>query len=333
MKRLRLLLCALSLTFLFAVPVAAGCVGENIFDTLPADRRQQIEAAANAVPYPTGNFWRATRGQEVIIISGTYHFDDPRHLPNLEALTPHITSATTVLVEAGPKEEKALMELIRREPSRVLITEGPALHEKLPPELWDSLSDALARRGVPGFMAAKFKPWYVIALLAVPPCAMIDMASQPKGLDGMVIETALAANVPVKGLEPFDTIFRIFDSLTEAEMTEMLKSTLALENRSEDHARTLADSYFAGESRKIWELMRQVSYDMPGYSHAEVDTEFARMEEVLMATRNRSWIPVLTEAAARGPVFAAFGSLHLSGQEGVLNLLEAQGFALEELKL
>ena len=48
---------------------------------------------------------------------------------------------------------------------------------------------------------------------------------------------------------------------------------------------------------------------------------------------NRAWIPVLTEAAAKGPVFAAFGALHLSGQDGVLNLLQKEGFTLEELKL
>ena len=51
------------------------------------------------------------------------------------------------------------------------------------------------------------------------------------------------------------------------------------------------------------------------------------------AARNRAWIPVLTGAASKGPVFAAFGALHLSGQDGVLNLLQREGFTLEELKL
>ena len=90
---------------------------------------------------------------------------------------------------------------------------------------------------------------------------------------------------------------------------------------------------FAGESRAAWELMRFISYDMPGYTRDQVDSEFARMEEIVAASRNRAWIPVLTEAAAKGPVFAAFGALHLSGQDGVLNLLQKEGFTLEELKL
>ncbi|MGL4239424.1 TraB/GumN family protein [Tabrizicola sp.] len=332
MSRLTAVLSAVSLAFLLTGPVTAKCAGKNLIDELPPDRLAEIQAATDAVPYPTGNFWRATRGDQVITIAGTYHFDDPRHEPNLAALAPHIETATTVLVEAGPEEEKALMNLIASDPSKVMITEGPTLLEQLPPELWESLSQAMAERGIPGFMAAKFRPWYVIAVLAVPPCAMAEM-TKPKGLDGMVIDTATAAGVPVQGLEPYDTIFKIFGSMTEREMIDMLESSLLFEDRSEDYSATLADSYFAGDGRKIWEFMRYESYSMPGYTREQVDAEFAKMEEALMNERNRAWIPVLTEAATKGPVFTAFGALHLSGDEGVLNLLKKEGFTIEELPL
>lgn len=317
---------------LLTAPLAAKCAGQNLFASMSADRLAAIEAAADAVPYPEGNHWRATRGDEVITLIGTYHFDDPRHAPTMEAITPDITAARTVLVEAGPEEEKQLKALIARDPSKMMIIDGPTLLETLPPDLWESLSDALAQRGIPGFMAAKLRPWYVTVLLSVPPCAMADMAD-PKGLDGMVIDAAEAAGVPVRGLEPFDTVFSIFDAMTEAEQIALIQSTLAVEDQSEDYSATLADSYFAGESRKVWEFMRFVTYDLPGYTPEQVDAEFATMEELLMASRNRNWIPALTKAASEGPVFAAFGALHLSGKQGVLALLEAEGFTLEALPL
>jgi len=324
---------SLALVVLSTLPLSAKCVGQNLFTRMDPARRAEIQAAADAVPFASGNFWRATRGDEVITIAGTYHFDDPRHAANLAALTPAITDAATVLVEAGPEEEKALNALIARDPSKMVITTGPTLAQQLPPEVWDPLAAAMADRGIPAFMAAKFKPWYVLTLLSIPPCAMAEMTEKPKGLDGAVIDTALSANVPVRGLEPFDTLFTIFDSMTEDELTEMLVSTLAIEDVSEDYFTTLVDSYFAGNSRAAWELMRFVSYDLPGYTRDEIDAEFARMEELVAASRNRAWIPVLTEAASKGPVFTAFGALHLSGQDGVLNLLQKEGFTLEELKL
>lgn len=317
---------------LLATPLAAKCAGQNLFASMPSERRAAIEAAANAVPYPEGNYWRATRGDEVLTLIGTYHFDDPRHDPTMAVITPEIAAAKTVLVEAGPEEEKQLKALISRDPSKMMIMEGPTLLETLPPDLWKSLSEALALRGVPGFMAAKLRPWYVTVLLSVPPCAMAEMAD-PKGLDGMVIDAAEAAGVPVRGLEPFDTVFSIFDAMTEAEQVALIQSTLAVEDRSEDYSATLADSYFAGESRKVWEFMRFVTYDLPGYTPEQVDAEFAAMEELLMAKRNRAWIPVLTKAASEGPVFVAFGALHLSGKDGVLALLEREGFKIEALPL
>lgn len=317
---------------LLATPVTAQCMGENLLDRMPEAERAALETAADAVPFPKGNFWRATRGNEVITLIGTYHFDDPRHDATLAAVAPVIETATSVLVEAGPEEEKALLALMARDPSLMMITEGPSLIQQMSPELWSKLSSALSQRGIPGFMAAKLQPWYVNVLLAVPPCAMAQM-SNPKGLDGLVIETAEAAGVPVKALEPFDTVFKVFDLMTDADQIAMIESTLAVEDKSEDFSITLADSYFAGESRLMWELMRDIAHKTPGFSREQVDAEFARMEEALMASRNRNWIPVLEKAAATGPVFAAFGALHLPGQEGVLALLEAQGFTVEAMPL
>jgi len=322
---------AAALCFL-ASPLAAECAGENLFAQMPAEKLARIEAAADAVPFPRGNAWRATKGNQVITITGTYHFDDPRHLPNLEALTPAIAAASMVLVEAGPDEEKALMDLIAKDPSKIMIMEGPTLLERLPPEVWEDLSAALTLRGIPGFMAAKMQPWYVAVLLSVPPCAM-DKLQDPKGLDGLVIDKALELGVPVRGLEPFDTVFRIFDSMSAEETLAMIETTLAVEDRAEDYSATLADSYFAGTSRMIWEYMREESYALPGYTRERVDAEFAKMEETLIAERNRAWIPVLDITSARGPVFAAFGALHLSGNDGVLALLQDEGFDIKPLTL
>lgn len=333
MSRLLSAVTTLALSLCLALPVFATCAGRNLFAEMEPARLAEIKASTAAFPFSTGNFWRATRGDEVITIAGTYHFDDPRHAPTIAALAPHITAARTVLVEAGPEEEKALMALIAKDPSTMVITEGLPLNQRLPPEVWDPLKEALSNRGIPPFMTAKFQPWYVLTLLSIPPCAMTSMAEKPKGLDGAVIDTALAAGVPVRGLEPFDTLFTIFDGMTPEELTEMLVSTLAIEEMSEDYFTTLVDSYFAGESRQAWELMRFVSYDLPGYSRDQIDADFARMEELVSSSRNRAWIPVLTEAAAQGPVFTAFGALHLSGEDGVLNLLRKEGFTLEELPL
>ena len=313
-----------------SAPVAAECVGRNLLDAMPADALENLMTRTHAVPYAQGNFWRATKdGQEITLI-GTYHMDDARHDDTLARLEPALAAATTLLVEAGPKELTALQDRIGKEPGLMVITDGPTLPEQLAPDIWGKLSLAMEARGVPGFMAAKMQPWYLSMILSIPPCALEAMGDD-RGLDAMVIEAATARGLPIKALEPYDTIFGIFDTLTKDDQLAMITASLALEDRAQDLSVTMADAYFTEEARLIWEFNRTQALTVEGYTPERVEREFAVMEEAMMVRRNRAWIPVLTASVQDGPVLAAFGALHLSGADGVLALLQAEGFSLERL--
>lgn len=317
--------------FLSASSAFAACEGTDLLSAMPAAERQAIHDRAKAAPYAEGNFWQATKGDMQITLVGTYHLNDPRHDPVVKELSPHIAAAQTVLVEAGPEEEAKLIAEMGRNPA-LIVLEDQTLPELMQPDDWEHLSDALRRRGIPAFLAAKMQPWYVSMMLAIPVCDLENLADQ-KGLDGAIIEVAKASSSRIAALEPYDTVFRIFTYLPQPDQIAMILSTLAIEDRAEDFSTTMADAYFRGESRVIWELMRSETAKLPGYTSERVDMEFALMEEALMSSRNRAWIPVIEEAAHSGPVFAAFGALHLSGQEGVLALLDSAGWTITPLAL
>jgi len=324
---------AAALVFLAASPARAACLGENLIDALAPADRAGIEAAAARHPFAQGNLWRATRDGAEITIMGTYHLDDARHDALMQRLGPLLADADRLLVEAGPEEEAQLMQLMTRDPSVMLATEGPTLAEALPEAEWQRLAQALRDRGVPPFMGSRFRPWYISVLLAIPPCAM-EQATTKAGLDARLIAQAQRDAIPVQGLEPFDTALRVFDQIPPEVQLSMIRSGLLLEDRAEDQLATLADAYFAEDSRLVWEFLRFTSLSLPGATPETVDAEFARMDAALMAGRNRAWIPVIeTAAAAQGRLFVAFGALHLSGSEGVLALLEQTGWQLERLPL
>lgn len=328
----RPLLALLTAALLLPAMARAECAGQNILDSLPDADRSALHAAADAVPNPRGLLWRATRGDSTVHLVGTYHLDDPRHAATMARITPLIDATTIVLVEAGPQEEAALMADLARDPSLMVATEGPTLREALPDEEWALLADAMRARGLPPFMVSKFRPWYVSMLLAIPACDGA-VAVAKGGLDGMVIDHATGRGIPVLALEPHETVFRLFQSMSFEDQLGMIRSSLALEPRSADYAVTLADAYFAEEPRLIWELTRHLSLTAPGADVPTVQADFTRMEQTLMTDRNRAWIPVIEQAAADGPVLAAFGALHLPGETGVLRLLEDAGWTVERLPL
>ncbi len=329
---MRRILTTLAALICLSAPLHAQCVGKNLINALSTEDRAVLDAQTTLQPHPVGNYWRATKGDKSLTLIGSYHFDDPRHAATMAALTPLIAAAKTVLVEAGPTEEKALKAKIAENPGLMVITTGPTLMEQLPADDWAALTKAMSARNVPAFMASKFQPWYIAVMLGIPPCAMAQAATA-NGLDAQIIASATNAGVPIKALEPFDTIFGIFGTMSQADQLSMIHSTLAMDEFGSDYAITLADTYFSQDTRAIWEFTKLQSLTVPGATPDQVEGEFARMEEALMAKRNRAWIPVLDAAAKEGPTFAAFGALHLSGKDGVLALLEREGYTLERLSI
>ena len=317
---------------LLTTPAWADCTGENLFATMPAADRAALTDAAASVPHPRGLFWQATKGDMTLHLIGTYHLDDPRHDATFSRIEPFLDSAATILVEAGPEEEKALMADLARDPGLMVITDGPTLREALPQEEWDQLADAMRDRGLPPFMVSKFRPWYVSMLLALPACEGAVQAEKG-GLDGMVIDHATERGIPLRALESHETVFRLFQSMTFDDQLGMIRSALAVEPLSEDYSVTLADAYFDEEPQLIWEFTRHLSLTAPGADPATIARDFALMEQTLMTDRNRAWIPVLEDAATKGPAVAAFGALHLPGETGVLKLLEDAGWTVERLPL
>ena len=319
-------------TLLLPLAAQAQCVGRNLIAALPAAEQSALRQTATAAPYAEGNLWRATRGAQTVHIIGTYHFEDPRHDATLAAVSPWIADATALLVEAGPAEEAALTERMARDPGVMTITTGPTLPDLLPPAEWQALTAAMNARGLPGFMAAKMQPWFLSMMLGIPACDMARAATG-RGLDQRLIDDATARGVPIRALEPYDTLFTLFADLTQDDQLSMIRSALAMEPQAADLSITLADAYFDQQSRLIWEFMRKLTLDAPDADPAQAARDLALMETALMTRRNQAWIPVISDAAAKGPVVVAFGALHLSGTQGVLNLLAGAGFTLERLPL
>lgn len=327
---------ALAVALLLPLPAAAAtCTGDDLIAALPAADRATLEAAVDAVPYGRGVLWQATKDGARILLVGTYHFGDDRHAATVAALRPEIAAADALLVEAGPAEEERLQAALAADPALMVAAEGPTLPERLAPAEWTRLSDALAQRGMPAVVAAKLRPWYVATMLGFSPCMLRQVAEtgETGGLDHLLIEAAGDAGVPVRALEPWDTLFTIFAGMTPQEELDMIRAALPAAAHADDYAVTLTEAYFAGETWLIWEFGRLDAYRTSGLGRAEVDAQVALMQRNLMDSRNRAWIAPLTgaaeAAATRGKgVVAAFGALHFPGESGVLRLLEREGWTI-----
>lgn len=309
---------------------AALCEGRNLLAHLPTSQRAALDGAVANAPYATGNHWLATKPGSTINVIGTFHLFDDRMPGRMARLDPVIRTAEAVYLEATDTEMTRMQQEVSRSPDLVVIPHGEhTLPELLAPDEWASLSEEMRARGIPPFMAAKFRPWYVTMLLSIPPCAMETVTEMREGLDQMVMAAAASAGVPMHALEDFDTVFRIFGELSAEEQVDMVRATLPLTAQAEDLFATMTDAYFTEEHRRIWEFSRLQAIAAPGADPEEMEADFALMEEMLLTGRNHAWMKVILPAADGRHIVVAVGAAHLSGKEGIINLLAEAGYKVE----
>ncbi|GGL75352.1 TraB/GumN family protein [Wenxinia marina] len=324
-------LLAAALTTLLPLTAAAQCDAPSYMDRLSAADRAALEADAAAMPYGRGLAWEATRGDDRLAIVGTLHIADPRHDPLAEQFTAEIAEADLLMVEITAEDEDLMTRAMAERPSMLYYTDGPALPGRLEPELWDRVQDAVDERGIPAFMAAKFRPWSLMVTLSIPPCAMEAAADRDGGLDYRLRDAAAAAGVPQVSLEPYDTLVQIMDEAGEETEIALLEASLMSADIQAELFTATVDNYFAGRIAETWLLSQYVP--LPEQDEAETQRLNDLMTEMLLTRRNQAWVPVI-EAAARenDRIVVAAGAAHMAGEDGLLRLLEQSGWTIRPLE-
>lgn len=321
-----------ALFVLLGLPAAAECTGSNYLDQLDPAQTAALTAAVADMPYARGLIWQARKDDREITLAGTMHIYDRRLEPIRDALRPAVTTADLVLLEATPVEERQLQELMTTQPDMLFITDGPTLPDLLDEPTWQLIADAVRARNIPAFMAAKMQPWYLSMVLSIPPCASDDLMAGNRGLDAMVIEDATAAGVPMQALEPYTTLFDIFQNDPIEDQIAMLRVGLGAPDQQEQIFVATLDRYFARDVGRLWELSRIAMTDVPGVTLQEATLLFAETEQALLIDRNLAWMPVINSAVTQhDEIVIAAGAAHLVGEYGLLQLLENDGWALTRL--
>ncbi|MCG7622848.1 TraB/GumN family protein [Epibacterium sp. Ofav1-8] len=320
------------LTCLAGAPLWAACTGTDLRETAAPALRAEVAAELAATPYAEGLSWIATRGERRLHIIGTMHLNDPRHDRLVQHMTPAIEAADAVLLEVNPADKSRLNRTLGTTPSMVFITEGPSLIDRMPADDWQQIADQAQAAGIPAFMAAKMRPWFLSMSLSVPRCAR-SIRDVTEGLDAKLMQVAEAAEVPMLSLEDPLQLFRLLDAAPLEEQVAELRSYIAMMGVGPDDFYTMVESYFDGAVQEytLLQLKQFLRADSP-LPRAEREAQVAELLELLLYQRNRDWIPVI-EATEGRRLVVAVGAAHLPGDDGVLALLEAAGYRIEQVPL
>lgn len=185
----------------------------------------------------------------------------------------------------------------------------PAEYERLKKYFSDTLKMPLA-------LLQKTKPYFLVALLYP---RMMDCSS-PAGVEEELMKLAKEDKKEIKGLETMQFQASVFDSIPyQWQAKELLKNI---------------DSFSVNKNEFDTMLGFYKNQNMDSLKNMLGKSEFSsdKYDDLLLNNRNKNWVQKLDSIMKKESVFVAVGAGHLVGEQGLISLLQKQGFTVKPLE-
>ena len=310
-----------------------ACEGRDWRDVLAPETMREIRARVSEVPFHEGIAFEATHGETRLTLFGTVHVYGSRvFVP--EKISARIREADLLLVELSSDAALRLRLWLEANPALTFDDADPGLKSRLSADEWDALLGALAALEFGPDEADRMRPWVATLVLEESPCELAVKLLGAKNLDDRVEALARDAGVAVGALdaEP-EQVLSFFIDMTEEEQLDELRLLLATHVADGSEIVNIVESWKDEEVAAYWEVARAYAAALSGDAPS-VNASFDRMYEQLVEVRNRDWMTRILELSGEARnIVIAVGGLHLPGDNGLLRLLEREGFAIHRLSV
>jgi uncharacterized protein YbaP (TraB family) len=262
--------------------------------------------------------WKATKGSGVVYLIGSIHVLTPDFYP----LNPALEAAfkdSDLLVEEVDMAEMLDPTAQLRVLSRGMLPADQSLDRLLSPSTLALVQKVTGDLGPAGQPLMRFKPWMLA--IALQGLELQKAGYDPElGLDRHFYDQAKSAGKSVQGLETADYQISVFDNMTMAEQDRMLAQTLKELATELASVGRLATAWKTGDVATVEAIMQ-----------AELKAE-PQMYQRLLVDRNKAWLPKIEALFTRsGRALVVVGAAHLVGADGVIAMLKAKGYTVEQL--
>jgi uncharacterized protein len=194
------------------------------------------------------------------------------------------------------------------------LPEGQSLADAAGPQLYAKLLVRAQPLGLEPEILSHFQPWFAALMLQQFELAKsgFDPAA---GVDEQFAVLAQADHKPIIGLETIDEQLGLFAHLSLEQQREFLRSTLQDSATAESEADAVVQAWQRGDTVKLEQLLREETNESP------------ELYRLLTTERNRRWLPKITQLLNSDDNYLVIvGALHLIGHDGVIELLQRQGY-------
>jgi hypothetical protein len=279
------------------------------------------DAPATKATPPVPLLWKVTGpGDSRVYLLGSFHLLRAQDYPLAADVDQAFAASKRVVFELSPQDMQS-PQLTQKMLQAAVRTDGTELKRDLDPATWTKLQAYATANNLPLAQLQGMKPWFVGLTITLG--QFTKMGLDPNlGLDRHFMQRAAAAGKPTSGLEDIDTQVGVLSGMSAAEQQQMVAEALDQADKADAEGRKLHDAWRRGDDKLLWTSMA-----------AQMRGQYPQLYKRINTDRNDAWVPKLQQylQAGQGCTLVVVGTLHLLGDDGVVDKLKAKGFTVERV--
>jgi uncharacterized protein len=262
--------------------------------------------------------WKVEEKGPVVYILGSVHFLKKEHYP----LDPKIENAFEVsdslIVEANVSDMAKIDPQIIA--GKAIYGENDSLKNHISSETYECIKQEATRLGLPMEMVDRQKPW--ILSLALAGLEIMKLGYDPKyGIDQYFLSKAGRVK-RVLELEGLTYQLNLLSNLSAQEQELLLLFTLKDLKNAGEQVENLVKAWTAGDAPGIEAILTKKLQEDPRI-HSFYD-KFLYLRNREMASKIEFYLK------SNGTYFVIVGAAHLIGEKGIIQMLKAKGYKVQQ---
>ncbi|MGQ8364989.1 TraB/GumN family protein [Glaciecola sp. 1036] len=261
--------------------------------------------------------YKVSKGDKFLYLGGTIHIltadDYPLASPYQEAFeqAKEVYFETDIAALNSPEFQQQTLPVI-------LQPQGQTLNAQLSPEVQTQLQTYLDSRGIPAAQIQALRPAGAMLVLTITEFQLRGF-TQP-GVDDFFFNKATENKKHIGWLESVESQLDLIKGFNDMDPDALIKYTLEDVSKGDEMILSLHEAWRKG--------------DLSGLFAAGMDSwidEYPKVYQNIMVDRNNAWYPQIVNMLKDDDVeFVLVGALHLAGEDGLIHLLEQDGYKVEK---
>jgi uncharacterized protein YbaP (TraB family) len=263
--------------------------------------------------------WRVKSTSTTVYLLGSIHFLKKEFYPLHETVESAYDSSDTLVVEAnvndvGKLDLTTLMD-------KALYKNDDGLEKHVSSETYELIKQKTRSLGIPPELADRQKPW--LLALSLETLELTKLGYDPMhGVDYYFLSKALGKR-RILELESLDEQIRLLSGFSDREQEIFLLVTMKSLGSMASQLDTLVQAWASGDTATVESILTKSTRE---------DGTIERIHEKLLDERNTKMSSKIEDYLnSGGSYFVVVGAGHLVGKAGIVELLRARGYSVEQL--